>query len=67
MILVPPIEWKFSFIFYLFHIDGFFKCSALTRQDMRWLSENTHFDPDNISDWFKVQLLNTKTKTKITN
>ena len=31
------------------------RCAALTRDDMKWLSENTHFDPDNISEWFKVR------------
>ena len=31
------------------------RCAALTRDDMKWLSQNTHFDPDNISEWFKVR------------
>ena len=26
----------------------------LNKSDKDWLTKNTHFDPDNISEWFKV-------------
>ena len=30
------------------------KAVALNKSDKEWLARNTHFDPDNISEWFKV-------------
>ena len=28
---------------------------ALTKSELSWLSKNTHFDHDNILEWFKVR------------
>ena len=28
---------------------------VLSKSDKDWLAKNTHFDPDNISEWFKVK------------
>ena len=27
---------------------------VLNKSDKDWLTKNTHFDPENISEWFKV-------------
>ena len=32
------------------------KTVALNKSDKDWLAKNTHFDPDNISEWFKVSV-----------
>ena len=31
------------------------KAVVLNKSDKAWLTKNTHFDPDNISEWFKVR------------
>ena len=28
---------------------------VLNKSDKDWLTKNTHFDPENISEWFKVR------------
>ena len=31
------------------------KSVALKKDELGWLSKNTHFDPENIKDWHKVR------------
>ena len=31
------------------------KSVALKKDDISWLSKNTHFDPDTVTEWHKVR------------
>ena len=32
------------------------KSVALKKDDISWLSKNTHFDPDTVTEWHKVRI-----------
>ena len=34
------------------------KSVALKKDDISWLSKNTHFDPETVTEWHKVRIYN---------
>ena len=41
------------------------KSVALKKDDISWLSKNTHFDPDTVTEWHKVRIFILTFKQKV--